>query len=106
MAGTAVLIIILFVGVQYGFNTFHMERDQYFLENSKGLYTLPYFLGRVTSDVPRIVASATLFWGAYCKLSFLSIIYFSNVTASLSYHSYQPQIMTTHRMCIGFISLF
>ncbi|KNE56283.1 hypothetical protein AMAG_02109 [Allomyces macrogynus ATCC 38327] len=52
---------VLFTGISVGATTFGNERVVYWRETAAGRPTLPYFLGKLIADIPRIVIAAFMF---------------------------------------------
>ena len=66
-AGIGVFVIwaVSFAAMAVGATTFGPEQVQYWRHASTGLPTLPYFLAKVTMDLPRLTIGASLFMAAF-----------------------------------------
>ena len=72
LIGNFAAFAIIFAAISTSAFTFGAESPNYWRESSAGLYTRSYFCAKWLANVPRILASAAFFFGAF-------IIQFSNV---------------------------
>ncbi|KAJ1513813.1 hypothetical protein HMI54_005288 [Coelomomyces lativittatus] len=77
--GMFVSLGVYFAGIMVGGGTFGDERVVYWRESKAGQPTLPYYLGKVTADLPRMLCAALMFTLALILFwpfrSFLGMIY-------------------------------
>ncbi|KNE55335.1 hypothetical protein AMAG_01237 [Allomyces macrogynus ATCC 38327] len=52
---------VLFAGISVGTQTFGNELVVFWRDSASGMPTLPYFLGKLVSDIPRIIVAAIMF---------------------------------------------
>lgn len=60
-AGIFVCLGIMFAGISASTITFGAERLVYFRETARGMPTLPYYMGKVVSDIPRALLASLSF---------------------------------------------